>query len=464
MFRSLFAANINWYVYFIFCFFVILIPGISLVSIIALWISIHQFLLLFYSINYVIPIRYLFGFLMCLQMFIGPVLMYNGLEQYQYANYRMQLPEADYFSYALPAVSLFILGLHINAHELRGEILNENELINFIKPLKKLPYTFIIIGFIASFISNYVSSELAFLIYLIGGLKYIGVFILVMAEKKVKPVPMIIVYGSIISSSLGEGMFHDLITWMIFLGAIYCIKYKPKYWVKLSLTCVFIILIVLIQQLKGTYRNDISVQGKSAGIETFNNAFREKSQETSGFFDIANLAPSVTRINQGFIITYIMKNIPEKIEYQNGSEMLQILEAAILPRVLAPNKLRAGDGAIFQKYTGMNLSLGTSMALSSMGDAYLNFGLIGGVIFMFLLGLFYNRILIFFYKNSQNYPLLIIFAPLVFYYPIRPDCELQTILGHVVKSLILLFILVKLWNKYFKIQYPFPNTRPKVAV
>jgi hypothetical protein len=122
------------------------------------------------------------------------------------------------------------------------------------------------------------------------------------------------------------------------------------------------------------------------------------------------------------------------VPFENGKEMMRILEAAFLPRIIAPNKLNAGDREIFMKYTGLGLRKGTSMGLSSVGDAYINFGVIGGSIFMFFLGLAFSEVLNAFEKYSKQFPFLLLFTPLVFYYPIRPDCELQTTLGHLVKS------------------------------
>ena len=104
------------------------------------------------------------------------------------------------------------------------------------------------------------------------------------------------------------------------------------------------------------------------------------------------------------------------------------------------------------KYSGIAVQAGTSMGLSSVGDAYVNWGVFGGVIFMFFLGFFYNEILNIFYKNSFVYPILILFVPLVFYYPIRPDCELQTILGHVFKSCFLIFVMIQVWGFSFKVR------------
>src|SRR5437868_6549509 len=95
--------NLSWYSYF------------------ALIISLSQFILLFLAIGKIIPVRYMFGSLMCLQMFIGPVLAYNGLDQYQYEYYKMRIPEAEYFSYVIPAVLAFIAGLHVRVRGSAGE-------------------------------------------------------------------------------------------------------------------------------------------------------------------------------------------------------------------------------------------------------------------------------------------------------------------------------------------------------
>jgi len=371
----------------------------------------------------------------------------------------MQIPEAEYFSYALPAIICFITGLHIGS-QLKGETLNVDAITSFIEKRPKLPVTMIAIGFFSSFLAQFISSEIGFVFYLLAGFKFIGVFMIICSNSKMKLAPMIIVYVSIISSSLGEGMFHDLIMWILFLGLFYAIRYKPSTIFKLIFTIVFLIVITLIQVLKADYRSSIR-SGDEAGLETLNKAYEEKeSEQSGGIFSLESLGPAVTRINQGFIITNIMKTVPTKTPFEDGSEMGKILEAAILPRILAPDKLRAGDREIFMKYSGLRLREGTSMGLSSLGDAYINFGITGGCICMLMLGLLYNFTLMQFHKSSKYYPLLLLFVPLVFYYPIRPDCELQTILGHFIKSIFLIFLVMKFWKKAFRIE----ETRTLFAV
>lgn len=427
---------------------------LSLIGFVALMLSLYQFILLFESIGHFIPVRYLFGSLMCLQFFVGPTLAYNGLAGYEYFMYRMRIPEMEYFSYVIPAVLSFIVGLHLFAGNLDGEVVNEKRIMEFVQKNPKLPYVFIIVGLFISMISGYFSSELAFVFYLIGSFKFVGLFMLILGSKQLKPLPMVIVIGSIVSSSLASGMFHDLLTWIIFIGAVFAIKYKVTVQTKIIGAVAFILMVTTIQLLKGTFREAIGEQG--GGVDTFVNVYENADEnDKGGLFSFANLASANTRINQGFIITNIMVTVPVREPFSNGEEMMRILESAIMPRILAPNKLNAGDRDIVTKYSGIRLAPGTSMGLSSVGDAYINFGEIGGCVFMFLLGLFYSAVLNFFKKESVHYPILILFTALVFYYPIRPDCELQTILGHLVKSCFLIFVMIQVWKFKFRV----PNVK-----
>ena len=399
---------------------------------------------------------------MCLQMLVGPVFAYNGLDKFVYTIYSMKIPEETYFLYVIPAVLCFIFGLHLNAGNLKGEVIDVNSVKKFTQQQPDLPYIFIVIGFVASLLSILVpgnfsttdaisqrggSGWLFFVLYLLGDLKYIGVFLMILGKPRMKALPTILVYGSIISSSLGSGMFHDLLTWVIMLAAIFAIRYKPPNYIKGIFVFGFLTLAFTIQMVKSNYRSLLG-NTENAGVSTFTEAL-EQRESKNDVFDIKSLAISNIRINQGFIITNIMKTVPDRIPYSNGAELGQILEAAFLPRFLAPDKLEAGDQKIFNKYTGLNVRSGTSMGLSSVGDAYINFGIIGGCIFMFFLALLYNGILKVFYHYSKFIPVLLLLTPLVFYYPIRPDCELQTGFGHVIKSCFLIVALFIIWRKAF---------------
>lgn len=385
-------------------------------------------------------------------MLLGSALAYNGIEEYLGDNYKMKIPEAEYFIYAIPAVLCFIIGLNINSQNNTGERININAIKQFVRLNPRLPLILIIIGFVSGFIESYFPSELAFVFYLLSGFKFIGLFLMILGETKLRVSLLIVVYGSIFLSSLQGGLFHDLLTWLIFLGAVFSIKYKPNISLKLAGISVFIILSIIIQITKGTYREETWEAGKEAGVGTFTESTAISTSASGGFFRKETIAPHVVRINQGFIISNILSYVPANEPFSNGESMVRIIKSAVLPRILAPDKLNAGDREIFMQYSGLVIDAGTSMGLSSVGDAYVNFGIIGGCIFMFFYGLLFNWSLKRLDKSSVNYPAILLFAPLIYVYPIRPDCELQTILGHLVKSIFLVFVIFRVFSSTFKLK------------
>ncbi|MCX6313706.1 MAG: hypothetical protein NTX08_03100 [Sphingobacteriales bacterium] len=345
--NSLVGININWSVFSILGLLTLLMPGINIFTYFAILITLHQFLLLFYTIGFGVPIRYLFGALMCLQMLLGPSLAYN----IDLAKVQMKIPAAEYFSYAIPAVLFFIIGLHVSSKKLEGEFLTKEEIIDFVASNKNLPFVLIAIGFLASYVAVLFSSEFAFVFYLLAGLKFVGLFIIIIiGAKELKLLSLILVYGSIIISSLNDAMFHDLVTWTIFLGIMFAIKYQSSIYVKALSTIVFILFSILLQELKKDYRIATWQEGQTTGIETFSNVYSE-NQAKEGFLSTTNLEQQIVRINQGFIVTNIMRTVPSVVPYSRGDELKQILIAAILPRFLSPDKLTAGNQELFIKYS-----------------------------------------------------------------------------------------------------------------
>ncbi len=291
---SLFKAKFNWGVYlFILIAIRVLWMELDWFSFLALAITVHQFLILFFSIGYVMPIRYLFGAFMCMQMLLGPTFAYNGLDAYQAYEYQMKVPSDVYFSYAIPAVIFFIFGLHVTAGKLKGEMLDLHAIQTFVDRSGNLSYVFIGVGFFSSVAASFFGSELGFVFTLLGNFKYIGAMMLLLGSKQFKVGPLILVFGSIIASSLASAMFHDLLTWMIMMGAVMALKFKPSIPTKAALAFGFLLLAIVIQQLKGDYRKAAWGQG-NAGAETFGNLYKEKEK---GIFSFESLAPSNVRIN-----------------------------------------------------------------------------------------------------------------------------------------------------------------------
>jgi hypothetical protein len=424
------------------------VAGFPLVESLAFLLFFHQLFTLFYSIGKIMPVRALIGTLFTFQLLVGPIIAYNGGDDYVIEAYKMKVDEATYYSILLPATFFFILGLNIFSTKSQGETLN----IDSIKELRKahpyLPHYLIAIGIGANLLEPMVSSDLKFVLYIIGLLRYIGVFISIIGDKKLNIWMIVVVYGGLLVMSGTSGMFHDLLTWSIFLGSILLIKYKINNLLKLTILISFFVVAVFIQFVKQDYRESL-YNGADAGIESVSDVFSETTKENGSMFKKENLFKNSVRINQGYIVSSVINNVPANVPYSEGEAMKQVLLSALVPRFLYPDKLNAGDQKIFIYFSGMQLSEGTSMGLSSIGDGYANFGKVGSWLFMFLYGLLFNGGLHLLHKRSRITPVILLFSPIIYIYPIRPDCELQTILGHFFKATFVLLVIFSLYKRKF---------------
>lgn len=412
-----------------------------------LWISTF---LLFYNVrsilikmNNELPIRNFFTMQFTLQFLFGPALVYNVFADYQVATYVMVITKNDYFAFVLPCILLFHLGLLLGDRNAKIKIsidsiqekLDGNE--NWI-------YILLAIGLLSSVVAPFFPKSLNFVFYLLGGFKYCSAFMLILRKKQVKWYILVLIFGSLLLSAFSQVMFHDLLIWLVFLAVFASIKYKYSMWTKLLGLLVFIAFAAFLQVIKIQLRNQIWRGGKSFNAEVLQEATTASAIQKKGFFSKEVLAPQLTRINQGWIVTRILRNVPAKVEHTNGALLWSYMEAAFLPRFLAPDKLMAGDYRLFTKYSGHTILKGTSMGLSPVGDGYIDFGVEGGMLFMFLYALMYGiSIRRYSFLVNTNY-LYFIFVPLVFIYPIRPDCETQTAFGHFIKAIVLVWLILKI--------------------
>ena len=145
------------------------------------------------------------------------------------------------------------------------------------------------------------------------------------------------------------------------------------------------------------------------------------------------------RLNQGWIISAIIDEIPARTPFIEGETIRQAVSASLLPRFLNPNKKRAGGRENFSRFTGLEIGEGTSMGISIVGEAYGNYNVFGGTLFMGIWGLFLGRFWRFLLKAAMQNPLLIAFLPLIFLQVIKAETELAVVLNHLVKSSIVVF-------------------------
>ena len=359
--------------------------------------------------------------------------------------YPMKIASNDYFAIAIPGFLCFYAGMNLLKTRIftpridkvkRDAKNNESVLVNFV-----------FIGLILRLFSSVFPGELAFFIYLLSSIRFVGAFALFSHDSKKywKLVAALLIlelyFGAI------AAMYHDAVMWVLFFSLFFVYTTKPTVSFRLIGLVGCVVFILFIQGLKGTYRTRVTETGTSnlgLILETSSDISNDIGSEE-------NILGSLNRGNQAWIFASTKERMDRIGDFQ-GLHILGIYaEAALLPRILAPDKLIAGDKKIFNTYSGHHINQDTSMGLGVFADGYIAYGYWGVMFFTFGLGLLFNitfRIIESWAKLSEFYVLMVL--PLL-NYAIRPDCELQTTINHLVKGLIVFGILVTLTKFNFVI-------------
>ena len=109
---------------------------------------------------------------------------------------------------------------------------------------------------------------------------------------------------------------------------------------------ISIISILFIQSIKQFYRAATWSGDQEASLSTAID-IAENNTSIESITGEANLLSTLTRSNQAWIFASTVDNMDRTKNFQELANVNKYLEAALLPRFLAPNKLTSGNKEIF---------------------------------------------------------------------------------------------------------------------
>jgi hypothetical protein len=399
------------------------------------YIAFREFTLVMYSLNYL----------------FSPAILYNYNDA-DFLYYKMNCSIELYFVNAF----IGVLSLHIGMFFFKTDIFKTDFKLLKVQAIlnDKVLKNWTIGGLLLHYILLKVPmpAEIGFFILLLSALRYIGFFGLIVINPK-KHLYLLLVVGLYeFYVAISGGFFHDLLIWMSFLGLFLSYYLKITLRRKILFGFVFIFLAFIIQNVKGDYRDKIWKEEQQSSTTLFADVVSDKTSDSKTLYSKENILSTLIRINQGWITA---STIDYTDRYHNfaGTEVLELyIESALLPRFLAPNKLNSGDKQIFNKYSGHTINAGTSMGLGVIADGYVAYGTKGVGFFCFGLGLIFCGVFKIVGNWSKTSPFFMFMLFPILYYAVRPDCELQTTLGHIVKGTFAYFLVVRYYRNYFKVK------------
>jgi hypothetical protein len=250
-------------------------------------------------------------------------------------------------------------------------------------------------------------------------------------------------------------MFHDLILWSLSLLAMYVFLRQVKRVVFVSVLTVLVFGVFSLQDAKWTLREgiweggEIIVFGKPMSYSEWTRPFvaglcliDSATKFFTGGYSDESIANAVTRFNQGWIIDRVMHHVPSEEPYARGETLWWALRASLLPRVLAPDKLRSDGKVNMERFAGHVMTGGTSMNLGFAGEMYANFGLWGGVIgcglYALILGLFFRWAAVLAEKSAYWWTIAVFCGHWAF----KAETDIGSVLNYVTKSVVLIIVVV----------------------
>jgi hypothetical protein len=422
--------------------------GVYWLSAVGVGAFVYYFVRLLQEAGHDLPIESFILVMASLQWIIGSVLAYAGLSDHY--KYYMYVPEEQYMAFAVPGVIALSLGLYAFRSRKRVSLVSQyvGVTTHLVNRAEFLPFYLIGIGFVFSFLVDRFPPALAFLAYILSNIKYIGLIYLIFSDKqKNKGIILAIAFVLTFVSSLKGAMFHDLLLWSAFIGMYAALIFRPGFSKKLFMVCAGLAFVFVLQASKDLYREKLQEQGRGDYVGKFVSSVEERL-EVNEMSRSGNVERFVVRINQGWIISRIMKGTPRFFPHTEGETIITAVKASVLPRIFFPDKPKAGGQENFEKYTGFKLQSSTSMGISLLGEAYINFGVRGAWVFMFVFGLVSSFIIKQFFLLAVKYPTIWLWFPLILLHFVKAETELLVQLNFLVKNIIMVYAFI--WaNQHF---------------
>jgi hypothetical protein len=435
-------------------FFLYLNSQLLIEELISIGMFIYFFLSLIDSIGKeadMMGISVLLAIFQCLLMPAIVYHVYNDDAVVQIYNYGMLSSPEFYYGFMLPAIIAYAIGLNINLvfdkKQTQKYKLAISQCKHYLEGKSNIGLTLLIIGLLSGFLNPIVPEALKYVSYLVAKLIFVGLAYIYFSDSRLKKYYLLGGFLLLFIQALAAGMFGELIYTFTLSGMLILLGRKINTLLKMTITVVGVVFIVTLQSIKADYRKELwtgALEDDNAS-GTFITLFVDKILKPKDLVNWKMLFPVVNRFNQGMIVDKVLDYIPSKAPFAEGETIFKSLAASFVPRILWPDKPKAGGHYNVERFIGVKIQ-GYSMNISPMGEAYGNFGVQGGIAFMFFYGLFFSIVIIVLLNMLKKRPTLVLWFPVLFLNSIQMETDVLMCINSIIKNL--LFITFCYWAAY----------------
>jgi hypothetical protein len=372
--------------------------------------------------------------------------------------YNMQISQSIYFGFIIPALIAMYAGILIPFKNVNKNRIKTKDIIKacrvYLFNKSSIGILLMIIGLLSGILEPFVPTEGKYILYLFSKLLYIGIFYIYFSEIKNKIYYIITGLTALLVQTILAGMFGDLVYTAILAILLLLIGKKINIFLKYFIVLFGLFLIIILQSIKSDFRNktwhgNLNVNETNSNI--FTSLLIQSLTNPSLILEKQSLMPMVSRFNQGMIQARVMEYVPKYRPYQNGTTIFNSVISTFVPRFLWPDKPEAGGKWNIEYFTGFKIE-GYSMNIGPFGEAYGNFGVFGGIIFMFLYGVFFNLSFSYLFNLSIKRPTIILWFPILFLNSIQIETDILMTVNSLIKNC--LFMAFCFWaaDRFLRIQ------------
>lgn len=370
----------------------------------------------------------------------------------------MPIRSNEYFEFALPATLMFIFGMRLIRNNVSKssshQILIDN-LKKYVYPKGNISIIMIVFGLIATVLYRITPSAIQQVMYSFSFMTYVGTYYAYYSNFKYKKTVISLAVFITLLQSVITGMYGELVYISAITSIIILVGTRITVVTKTLIATFGVLAILLIQSIKTEYR-DKTWRGteRSADAGYFFHLLQQRLTNPSQIFEPDRLFNIAVRINQGQIVARAMDYVPKKTDFANGETILKVVPSLFIPRLFWADKPKTGGADNVCRFLGDCTSIlyGMSYNISPLGEAYVNFGKIGGIVFMFfyglLLGYLFNQCL----RIALKIPTIVLWLPFLFITVVVVETDILTQLNNFVKSAFFVWFIFKFFAIVFRLK------------
>ena len=415
----------------------------SLLECLAVGLSFYAVSVLVSQLGHRLLIIEIINAVACVEVLLVPVLFYT------ISPGSMPLESDAYFTYALPATAAMTIGLgHFNRRTEKEHLAYFDTIRGYLTGHSAIGLWMLAIGVVSIGVLNVAPLAIKNIANLFVSLLYTGVLYTIFSDFKYKLLAVAIALFALSYQAVQTGTFGELVGWMA-LFFVFWLAGKSRrtsgLW-KLVVIGGGLATMILVQSVKLEYRANTwgaRTNERKGDAQLMLTLLADRLQRPETLLDPVFLFASTARFNQGYFIGHTMAFVPESEPYANG-DVFKYLLAPLIPRIIWPDKPVTGGRDNIRRFTPIQLTENTSVDLSPMGEAYANFGSLGGVFYMLLYGLLFGGVFYQILSVALTKPTLILWIPKLFIGCLTKETDLYAEWGSLIHGLIFVFVFYKI--------------------